>query len=305
MPIDPNTGQWYKPKPAGKPGVPNMWDDIPYDPWDEDTNKTVPGECPPDKPYMVEGACQKCPPGQWNHSGVCEERGSTGGGGGGGGTSGGGSGGGGYKPTGAPSMPKPTWEEWIPPEKTPFELNLEKELSGFLDDWDKKVPFTADVIQSMKTGAQRNAFGTAGADKEAIEADAIERGVFQGDHTGDRLDNARRGYRSQFANDSRTIDTNAAIANDEAVFRNRTAALDRAMSHVNSERDFLLNSEMSHFERQKGMAEISLAYYNLEMQKWALTNEWNLKKYGIDENSKLANRGMDMDWFWKMMGDVA
>lgn len=224
-----------------------------------------------------------------------------------GGNNGGSGGSGGYRPTGGngPNIPKPTWEEWVPPTKTPFELNLEDELSGFLDDWDKRIPFTADIVRNMKTGARRNAYGSANADKQAIEADAIERGVYQGDHTGDRLDNARRGYQSQFANDSRNIDTNAAVANDAAVFRNRTAALDRAMSHVNKEREFLLASEMSHFERQKGMAEISLAYYNLEMQKWALTNEWNLKKYGIDENSKLANRGMDMEWFWRMMNDAA
>lgn len=305
-----NTNSW---NPGSNPNNPNWTDgtenpwEIPVNnpggnPWDEETGLGVPaGGCPPEKPHMNEGQCSACPEGEWMHSGKCEPRGNAGGGGGGGGNGGGGSGGGGN----APNTPPWNWEKWTPPTKTPFELNLEDELKGFLDDWDKRVPFTADVIQNMKTGAKRNAFGQYGADKLAIEADAIERGVFQGEHTGRRLDNARRGYQSQFANDSRTIDTNAAISNDEAVFRNRTAALDRAMAHVNNEREFLLASEMSHFERQKGMAEVTLAYYNLEMQKWALKNEWDVKRYGIDKDFELGNRGMDMEWFWRMMEDAA
>lgn len=282
-------------------------DEIPVptqDGWDCKARNTTPGpvntNCPEGQTFdnPTQKCLPMCPEGQArNGAGDCVDLGL-----GGGKPDDGGPGGGKSPITPAPASPKPyEWKDWVPPAKTPFELNLEEELSAFLKGAGTDVPFTPQVVQNMKTSAHRAATGTAIQDKNAIEADAIQRGVYRASHTGDRLDTARRAQESTYAQAARETDITAAIQNDMAIYRNKTAALDRAQAHVNAERDYLLSSQMADFERQKGMADVSIAYYNLEQQRWALQNQFSLSKYGIDMNKASADLQAQMALFNAML----
>jgi len=228
---------------------------------------------------------QSCPPGyEWQG----QERGcrAIGGGAPGGGAPGGGApGGGGTSKVGAfnPQTPKYEFTPWSRPPKTPFENDLEGQIKGFMDGWDKSVPYTPEVIRNQKTNAFRASFGRTGINQEAVEADAIRRGGLRSTGTDRRLDSARRGAETNYSQADRAIDDTATQSNDAARFRNRTAALDRAQAHLNSEREYLLSSESNDFRRQEGLAKLALAYYGLEQERWSLTQQINNSNYQFDK----------------------
>lgn len=180
------------------------------------------------------------------------------------------------------------FQPWTPPKPTALDTSLTKSLEEWLGSWDKSVPFTDRVIAQSKSSALRSSLGKQNANREAILADQIQRGVFKSSATGSRLDASRRAAQSAFTQASRDIDTTAAVQNDAALYRNRMSALDAAQKHVDNERNFLLQSQMDDFTRQAKLADIQQAYYRLEQERWSLMNGWNLSKYGIDVGSNNA-----------------
>lgn len=252
------------------------------------------------------GCVDECPDGQArNGEGDCVDLGLDSGGGSGG-SGGSGSGGGGRRPTTPFDPPAPyEMEPWNAPAPTPLDLRLGSEIDSMLGDWDKRVPYTDKVITNQKASAFRSAHGRDTANRNAINADAILRGVFGSDHTGDRQDNMRRGADSQYAEGVRDIENNAAVQNDAAMFRNRTAAIDRAQQHVDNERNFLLTSEMSHFQRQQGLAEISLAYYRLAQERWALENNLGYNYAALGQNQSQFDSGMNWQVLQALLGATA
>lgn len=200
-------------------------------------------------------------------------------------SSGSGGGGGGPKVGAFNPTTKPyEFTPWQRPPKTPFENDLEAQIKGFMEGWDKTVPYTPEVIRNQKTDAFRASFGRNNLNQEAVEADAIRSGRFRSTGTDRRLDSARRGAETNYAQADRAIDDTATQANDVARFRNRTAALDRAQAHLNSEREYLLASETNDFRRQQGLAQLALAYYGLEQERWALTQQINNSNYQFNTN---------------------
>lgn len=183
-----------------------------------------------------------------------------------------------------PTTPKYEFTPWQRPPKTPFENDLEAQIKGFMEGWDKTVPYTPEVIRNQKTDAFRASFGRNNLNQEAVEADAIRSGRLRSTGTDRRIDSARRGAETNYAAADRAIDDTATQANDAARFRNRTAALDRAQAHLNSEREYLLSSESNDFRRQQGLAQLALAYYGLEQERWALTQQINNSNYQFNTN---------------------
>ena len=153
-----------------------------------------------------------------------------------------------------------------------------------MEGWDKTVPYTPEVIRNQKTDAFRASFGRNNLNQEAVEADAIRSGRLRSTGTDRRIDSARRGAETNYAQADRAIDDTATQANDAARFRNRTAALDRAQAHLNSEREYLLSSESNDTARQQGLAQLALAYYGLEQERWALTQQINNSNYQFNTN---------------------
>lgn len=216
---------------------------------------------------------------------LARRQGLNGGGGGGGSSSGGGSGGGSgstqpFKPQSKPYE----FEPWTPPTPTPFAQDLQKQLSEFLNGWNTDVPYTDPVVSNMKTNAFLATKGRTAQEKRAVEADAIRRGVFRSTGTDRRLDARSNAADAAYAGAERGIENTATIGNYEARTQNRLAALDRAQRHVDSEREYLMASEMNHFARQEGLAKLALAYYSLEQQRWELTQQLNSGKYQFDKN---------------------
>jgi len=206
------------------------------------------------------------------------------GGGGGGGAPGAGGGGTPAVSPFNPTTPKYEFKPWKPPAQTPFEKSLEEQLNEFLGNWDKSVPYTPEVIRNMKTDAFKTSFGRTNANREAIESDAARRGVMNSTGTDRRLDLQRANAEGNFAGAERDITNTSTVANFQAQMTNRLAALDRAQAHVNAEREFLMASEMNDFARQEKLAQIALAYYNLEQQRWGLTQQLNLSKTQFNQN---------------------
>lgn len=199
----------------------------------------------------------------------------------------GGGGGGGGTPAVSPfnpTTPKYEFKPWKPPAQTPFEKSLEEQLNEFLGNWDKSVPYTPEVVRNMKTDAFKTSFGRTNVNREAIESDAARRGVMNSTGTDRRLDLQRANAEGNFAGAERDITNTSTVANFQAQMTNRLAALDRAQAHVNAEREFLMASEMNDFARQEKLAQIALAYYNLEQQRWGLTQQLNLSKTQFNQN---------------------
>lgn len=174
------------------------------------------------------------------------------------------------------------FDPWVPPAQTPFEADLEKQLKDFLDNWDKSVPFTDQVVTNLKTNAFKDSFGRVTANKNAIDADAVQRGIYRSTPRDNRIDAMVHGADSNFTTASRNIDTTAAQQNFQAQMTNRLAALDRAQAHVDKEREYLMTSEMNQFARQSKLAELALAYYTLSQQRWAIQKQLDQAKYQFD-----------------------
>ncbi len=206
----------------------------------------------------------------------------AGAGGGGGSSSSGGSG------STAPFNPKSKpyeFEPWTPPTPTPFAVDLEKQLSDFMSNWSTDVPYTDPVVSNMKTNAFLATKGRTPAELRSIKADAIRRGVLRSTGTDQRIDAKTNAANAAYAGAERGIENSATMGNFEARTQNRLAALDRAQRHVDSEREYLMASEMNHFNRQEGLAKLALAYYSLEQQRWELTQQLNSSKYQFDKSS--------------------
>ena len=186
-----------------------------------------------------------------------------------------------------PSTPPYQFKPWTPPPQTPFEINLQGQISDFLKNWNTDVPYTPEVIQNQQTDAFRNSYGRVGTNKAAIEADAIRRGVLRSSGTDRRVDAVSRDAQSAYAQADRGITNTATQANFQARFNNRTAALDRAQKMLDSQREYLLASETNDFRRQQGLAQLAFSYYGLEQERWSLTQQLNNSNYQF---------GGTMDW---------
>jgi len=186
-----------------------------------------------------------------------------------------------------PSTPPYQFKPWTPPPQTPFEINLQGQISDFLKNWNTDVPYTPEVIQNQQTDAFRNSYGRVGTNKAAIEADAIRRGVLRSSGTDRRVDAVSRDAQSAYAQADRGITNTATQENFQARFNNRTAALDRAQKMLDSQREYLLASETNDFRRQQGLAQLAFGYYGLEQERWSLTQQLNNSNYQF---------GGTMDW---------
>lgn len=195
-----------------------------------------------------------------------------------------------------PSQTAPApFEKWVPPAKTPFEIDFEKQLQDFLNNWDKAVPYTDSVVANLKTNNFKSAYGRAGANRDAADADAISRGVFRSSGRDRRIDSINQSADETFSTGEREIDNTATQANFQAQMTNRLAALDRAQQHVDREREYLMTSEMNQFARQSKLAELALAYYQIAAQKSMLQSQLNQSKYQFDTSLDWAKTQFEWD----------
>lgn len=244
-------------------------DSEPDDPWGPQSPQT-PAGCPPDKPYMNDGQCDKCPEGFWTHNGQCEPRptgpASESGGGGSSSSSGG---------TGAYKPPSYT------PTKSPYDEAMSKQLFDMLTDMMNggNAPFGPETIAKLQAAAlQSNKSQLAGSER-ALQRRLISSGLSRSGAAASSTAQLRSNADADLSNNFRTVAITAVQKNFEA----KQTALAQAQQFLQSERANALSQD----QMILAYARLRQESENLQKQfdqQWKLAqsgNQWELEKLMI------------------------
>ena len=144
-----------------------------------------------------------------------------------------------------------------------LETSLEEGLKQLLADGG---PFTPEVIAQLQSKAFLNSRGQAKTQGDAINRDALARGMYGAGATAELQAGTDRAAASDYSANASNIDTQAVQANHTA----KLAALDRAQQWLDQKRQFILAQTGQAQQKELALKQISLGYAQIEAQKSSL-----------------------------------
>lgn len=219
-----------------------------------------PATCPPDKPYMNDGQCDKCPEGQWTHNGVCEAR--SAGSGGNNGSNSGGSGGG-----VAPKAPPRT----VSPYDAEMSKLLFEQLQAMING--EGQPFSPEVVAKMNAGL----LGSNKAQLETSQRDLQKRLIASGLSRSGVAPAEQGRLRSRADASLSDGFRQTAITAIQGNYAAKAQALAQAQTFLNSERANALSTD-----------QLTFGYAQLAQQ-------WKALQAQFDQQKWLANNGNEQD----------
>lgn len=223
-------------------------------------------ECPPEKPYMYEGYCQKCPPGQWNHNNVCEPIGSTG------------------DDDEARTAPKST-SSAPAPQPAPLNDNFSSQSiwdrTGSL--WDELIKSSTDLkprwnkdnLALVKGQLRQATSGNSAAEKKAYLAQRAAMGMAKQGSTRGNLRAIDTKANSEYASGATGVDVRAVGEN----FNDQLAILDNKRNNIIQYGQFQLALAGSDQQAASIRNSMSIALAQLAQQRQNLLDQLSMQKY--------------------------
>jgi hypothetical protein len=124
--------------------------------------------------------------------------------------------------------------------------------------------FTPEVMAILAGQAHAQSRGAAKRGTEAIQSDALRRGLGRSPAGTQRgIADVQRGAEGQYA---QTV-AQQQLAKINGDYQDKTAALDRAQKYLDSQRDYILRADMTAAAREASAAQISLGYARIQAER--------------------------------------
>ncbi len=154
----------------------------------------------------------------------------------------------------------------------------------------KDVPFSMDTITALKSRAKSAAEGGARGSMESLKHHLAKTGMARSPASMRQMTDIRRQAQSDYSQASNSIQVQAAVKNYEA----RMSALKQAQTSLDRQRDYILNVTKVGVARDTALAQIELAYANIDAAMERAQKELEYRYTALDQSMDTYLLGLAM-----------